>query len=69
MEDPPSSKHTATVRCHNVRKIVCDGIGVDGAGQHKRVFEGESQCGSVGTCMSPIQGPHLCLSLTMVWSL
>ena len=69
MEDPPSSKHTATLRCHNVRESVRDDIGVDGAGQHQRVCGGESQCGSVGTCMFPVQYPHLHLSLTIAWSL
>ena len=35
MEDPPSSKHIATVRCYNVRESVRDGIEVDGAGQYR----------------------------------
>ena len=32
MDDPPSSKHTAAVRCDDVRESICDGIRVDGEG-------------------------------------
>ena len=65
MEDPPSSKHTATVRCHTVRESIRDGIRVDGEGKHQRVREGGSKRGSVETCMFLVQGPYLRLSLTI----
>ena len=52
MEDPPPSKHIAAVRCHDVHESARDGVGVDGKWYHKRVCEGGSRCGSVGTRMS-----------------
>ena len=65
MENPPPFKHTAAVRCHDVRESVCDGIRVDDERQHQRIREGGSQRGSVGTCMFLVQGLYLSLSLMM----
>ena len=64
MEDTPSSKHIAAVRCHNVHESVRDGVRVDGEWYHKLVCECGSQCGLVGTRMFLARDSYLHLSLT-----
>jgi hypothetical protein len=63
VENPSSSKRVAAVGCDDDRDPVCDGVRMDGKWEHHPVHEGKYQSGSVGACMSLVQGPHLHLVL------
>ena len=44
VEVPPPSKRAAAPRRDNVQGSVCDGIGLVGEWEHRRVCEGAHQC-------------------------
>ena len=65
MDVPPSPERSAAAWRDDERESVLDDIRVDGERYYQRVCEGESRCGSVGTCMfrsssspSPITDDH-----------
>ena len=57
MEFPSSPERIAVVRRDDDRDSIRNGIGVDGKGEHRPIFEGRYQRRSVGACMFLIQGP------------